>query len=192
MYALYSTSNSAELTPRSTRISRWRHLLPIRLVLQLHFRCFFTEERLCASSAPDGLSPDGRFFSHVSQLTCTYRCQLKFRLLDTVVLDKIPNPEYLALANSLAFSVAVGAPSARLTTANIQAVGRAIGPFIVSYFFSISTHAASPYSFGRHMVWVLFIGICIPSLVLAAKLDQDSQGEKDDSEEEQHELLSHY
>jgi hypothetical protein len=29
------------------------------------------------------------------------------RLLDTVVLDMIPNPEYLALANSLAFSIAV-------------------------------------------------------------------------------------
>lgn len=29
------------------------------------------------------------------------------RLLDTFVLDMIPNPEYLALANSLAFSIAV-------------------------------------------------------------------------------------
>jgi hypothetical protein len=29
------------------------------------------------------------------------------RLLDTFVLDVIPNPEYLALANSLAFSIAV-------------------------------------------------------------------------------------
>lgn len=116
MSALYSTSNSAELTPRSTRISRWRHLLPIRLVLQLHFRCFSTEKRLCASSASDGLSSDGRLFSYVSQLTSTYRCQLKSRLLDTVVLDKIPNPEYLALANSLTFSVAVSDPSARLTS----------------------------------------------------------------------------
>ena len=106
------------LIPRSTRISRWSHLLPIRLVLQLHFRCFSAEERLCSPSASDGLSPDGRLFSHVSQLTFTYRCQLKSRLLDTVVLDKIPYPEYLALANSLTFSVAVSDSSARPTSAD--------------------------------------------------------------------------
>jgi hypothetical protein len=63
---------------------------------------------------------------------------------------------------------------------------------MVSYFFSISTHAASPYSIGRHIVWVLFIGMCIPNLVLAAKLDKDKLDTKEDSEEEErHELLSH-
>jgi hypothetical protein len=40
-------------------------------------------------------------------LTLTERCQLTTSLLDTIVLDKIPNPEYLALANSLTFSIAV-------------------------------------------------------------------------------------
>jgi len=61
---------------------------------------------------------------------------------------------------------------------------------MVSYFFAISTHAASPYSIGRHIVWALFIGICIPSLVLAAKIDKPQQ-EKEDAEEERHELLTH-
>ena len=107
----------------------------------------------------------------------------------------IPNPEYLALANSLAFSIAVSSIFKSETEvrngANDKAVGRAVGPFMVSYFFSISTHAASPYSIGRHIVWVLFIGICIPSLVLAAKLNKDKPDIKQDSEEERHELLSH-
>jgi hypothetical protein len=79
-----------------------------------------------------------------------------------------------------------------LHRADDKAVGRAVGPFMVSYFFSISTHAASPYSIGRHIVWVLFVGMCIPSLVLAAKLDKDKPDIKEDSEEEErHELLSH-
>jgi len=106
-------SDWTQLIPRFTRISRWSHLLPIRLVLQLHLRCFSTEKRLCAFSASDGLSPDGRFFSHVSLLFPWSPTWLMSRLLDTVVLDKIPNPEYLALANSLAFSVAVSDSSAR-------------------------------------------------------------------------------
>lgn len=113
------------------------------------------------------------------------------RLLDTFVLDMIPNPEYLALANSLAFSIAVSLVPNSCNRANGKAVGRAVGPFMVSYFFSISTHAASPYSIGRHIVWVLFVGMCIPSLVLAAKLDKDKPDTKEDSEEERHELLSH-
>jgi len=117
---------------------------------------------------------------------------LMCRLLDTFVLDVIPNPEYLALANSLAFSIAVSPDRMSCDRANDKAVGRAVGPFMVSYFFSISTHAASPYSIARHIVWVLFIGMCIPSLVLAAKLDKDKPDIKDDSEEEErHELLSH-
>jgi hypothetical protein len=79
-----------------------------------------------------------------------------------------------------------------LHRADDKAVGRAVGPFMVSYFFSISTHAASPYSIGRHIVWVLFVGMCIPSLVLATKLDKDKPDIKEDSEEEErHELLSH-
>jgi hypothetical protein len=114
------------------------------------------------------------------------------RLLDTIVLDKIPNPEYLALANSLTFSIAVSYCLLRFLVTDKQAVGRAIGPFMVSYFFSLSTHAGSPYSIGRHIVWAVFIGICIPSLVLAARLDKDNQSSKEDSEEERHELMSHY
>jgi hypothetical protein len=47
-------------------------------------------------------------FSATSVLSTTVRLTLIGRLLDTFVLDVIPNPEYLALANSLAFSIAVG------------------------------------------------------------------------------------
>jgi hypothetical protein len=61
---------------------------------------------------------------------------------------------------------------------------------MVSYFFSLSTHAASPYSLGRHIVWVLFIGICAPSLVLAAKLDKEKQGDKVERDDERYERWS--
>jgi hypothetical protein len=130
-------------------------------------------------------------FSATSVLATSSGLMLIDRLLDTFVLDMIPNPEYLALANSLAFSIAVSLNNILCNIADDKAVGRAVGPFMVSYFFSLSTHAASPYSIGRHIVWVLFIGMCIPSLVLAAKLDKDKPDTKEDSEEERHELLSH-
>jgi len=46
-------------------------------------------------------------FSATLVIPTTSRVTLIRRLLDTFVLDMIPNPEYLALANSLAFSIAV-------------------------------------------------------------------------------------
>lgn len=74
-----------------------------------------------------------------------------------------------------------------------QAVGRAVGPFIISWLFSLSTHAASPYSFGRHVVWLLFIALCMPSVWLASKMDQADSNHKQehgpDEEEERHELM---
>lgn len=119
------------------------------------------------------------------------------RLLDTVVLDMIPNPEYLALANSLTFSIAVSPPQPPILSAanrmcvdDSKAIGRAIGPFIISYLFSLSTHASSPFSFGRHIVWVLFIGICLPSVWLAGKMGDNDKGNKEEADEEEtHELM---
>jgi len=46
-------------------------------------------------------------FSATQVIHYVHRTMLITRLLDTFVLDMIPNPEYLALANSLAFSIAV-------------------------------------------------------------------------------------
>lgn len=49
---------------------------------------------------------------HLLPISCDLRNEAdETSLLDTVVLDMIPNPEYLALANSLTFSIAVGLQS---------------------------------------------------------------------------------
>ncbi|RSH81462.1 hypothetical protein EHS25_006819 [Saitozyma podzolica] len=100
-------------------------------------------------------------------------------MLDAMVLDSIPGPEHLALANSLTFSVA--------------AVGRAIGPFIISWFFSLSTSFSSPWSPGRQLVWIVFILLCLPSIYLAYRMEADrppSQGTDDEEDnEERHELI---
>ncbi|GFZ52020.1 hypothetical protein JCM24511_09792 [Saitozyma sp. JCM 24511] len=100
-------------------------------------------------------------------------------MLDTMVLDSIPGPEHLALANSLTFSVA--------------AVGRAIGPFIISWSFSLSTSFSSPWSPGRQLVWIVFILLCLPSIYLAHRMEADrppGQGSDDEEDdEERHELI---
>ncbi|XAO26623.1 hypothetical protein I312_105461 [Cryptococcus bacillisporus CA1280] len=97
--------------------------------------------------------------------------------LDTITLDAIPGPEYLATANSLGFS--------------ISAAGRAIGPFIISWFFSIST-GFSPYSPGMQLVWIVMVLLTVPSLVLAYQLggEERHQGKSEHGyEEEQYELI---
>lgn len=97
--------------------------------------------------------------------------------LDTITLDAIPSPEYLATANSLGFS--------------ISAAGRAIGPFIISWFFSIST-GFSPYSPGMQLVWIVMVLLTVPSLVLAYQLggEECHQGKSEHGyEEEQYELI---
>ncbi|WWC66835.1 uncharacterized protein I206_100742 [Kwoniella pini CBS 10737] len=100
--------------------------------------------------------------------------------LDTLILDSIPGPEHLASANAISFSVA--------------AIGRAVGPFIISWFFSLSTRFPSPFSPGRHMVWIIFVILCIPSLYLANRLlsdiDHTSGKEETSNEEERYELMS--
>ncbi|WVQ76195.1 hypothetical protein IAR50_005857 [Cryptococcus sp. DSM 104548] len=103
-------------------------------------------------------------------------------LLDTITLDAIPGPEYLASANSLGFSM--------------SAVGRAIGPFIVSYFFALSTRF-SPQSVGGQIVWIVLVLLCVPALVLAWKVgDGDAGGERThgygegEEEEEEMELMA--
>ncbi|WVR03616.1 hypothetical protein IAU60_000608 [Kwoniella sp. DSM 27419] len=99
--------------------------------------------------------------------------------LDTLVLDFIPGPEHLASANAITFSVA--------------AIGRCLGPFIISYFFSLSTHFTSPFSPGRQLVWFIFILMSLPSVVLAHRLLSDGSGEKEapGMEEERYELIGH-
>ncbi|WVF66037.1 hypothetical protein IAT40_000775 [Kwoniella sp. CBS 6097] len=97
--------------------------------------------------------------------------------LDTLVLDFIPGPEHLASANAITFSVA--------------AIGRTFGPFVISYFFSLSTHFASPFSPGRQLVWLIFILISIPSVILAHQLlDEGPNKEAKEHEEERYELIS--
>ncbi|TXT16068.1 hypothetical protein VHUM_00571 [Vanrija humicola] len=94
-------------------------------------------------------------------------------LLDTIVLDTIPDSSLLALANSLTFSTA--------------AVCRSVGVFAVSSFFSFSTTAQSPYSLKRQLVWVVFVALCLPSLWFARRVVVGTKPEVND--EEQHELL---
>jgi len=96
-------------------------------------------------------------------------------ILDAMMMDTIPGPEYLAMANSITFSMA--------------AVGRAVGPFIVSFFFSLSTAFASPLSLGRQLVWIVFILISLPPIYLAGRVREDANGTKE-TEDETHELLA--
>ncbi|CAD6578555.1 MAG: hypothetical protein TREMPRED_002215 [Tremellales sp. Tagirdzhanova-0007] len=98
-------------------------------------------------------------------------------MLDTVILDAIPGPEHLASANSITFSAA--------------GIGRAIGPFIVSSAFSLSGTFASPFSFGRQLVWIVFAVMSMPPIYLAYRMQADTMVEhaKEDSSEERHELL---
>ncbi|KAK8845553.1 hypothetical protein IAR55_006268 [Kwoniella newhampshirensis] len=97
--------------------------------------------------------------------------------LDTLVIDAIPGPEHLASANSITFSVA--------------AVGRSVGPFVTSWFFSLSTRFNSAYSPGRQLVWVIFILISAPSIILAYRLGDQVNSNKEEhvDEEERYELM---
>ncbi|KAL7418720.1 hypothetical protein Q5752_006403 [Cryptotrichosporon argae] len=96
-------------------------------------------------------------------------------MLDTIVLDAIPSSDYLAMANSITFSAA--------------ATGRAVGPMVVSYFFSVSTTYPSPLSAGRQIVWVVFILMCLPSIYLAGSLS-DVRSKEGDDRDERVELLA--
>ncbi|ORY34238.1 major facilitator superfamily domain-containing protein [Naematelia encephala] len=95
-------------------------------------------------------------------------------MLDSIVMDAIPGPEHLAMANSLTFSTA--------------AIGRALGPFIISWIFSVSTTFASPYSLGRQIVWIIMALLSLPSIWLAFRLQDTSEGDSKESEET-HELM---
>ncbi|WWC85817.1 uncharacterized protein L201_000684 [Kwoniella dendrophila CBS 6074] len=104
--------------------------------------------------------------------------------LDTMMQDSIPGPEHLASANAITFSVA--------------ATGRAIGPFIVSWFFSLSTRFESPFSPGRHLVWIVFVLVCLPSFYFANRLLNAVSGSENGKEgnqfleEERIELINHH
>jgi hypothetical protein len=100
-------------------------------------------------------------------------------LLDTIVLDAIPGPEYLAMANSVTFSMA--------------AVGRAIGPFIVSGFFSFATTSTSALSPRRQLVWLVFMLVCTPSIYFGERVVFDIVGPEAHAKgewDEEHELLT--
>ncbi|WVQ78021.1 hypothetical protein IAT38_000102 [Cryptococcus sp. DSM 104549] len=96
--------------------------------------------------------------------------------LDVLIMDAIPGPEHLASANSLTFSIA--------------AFCRAIGPFLVSAFFSLSTTFSSPFNPGRQLVWAMLVLLAVPALVLAWKMEDDIGGkEREGHEEERFELM---
>lgn len=96
-------------------------------------------------------------------------------LLDTIVLDAIPSPEYLAMANSITFS--------------ISGVGRAVGPFIVSSFFAFSMTADSAMSVKRQLVWLVMVLICLPTVYVAQRMVNSESVGAAMSDEENHELL---
>jgi hypothetical protein len=89
-------------------------------------------------------------------------------LLDAIVLDAIPGPEYLAMANSITFSIA--------------GVGRAVGPFIVSSVFALSTSAPTAFSLRRQLVWLVFALVSLPSVYVARRLDTPAQSDEEKSE----------
>lgn len=103
-------------------------------------------------------------------------------LLDTVVLDSIPGPEHLAMANSITFSFA--------------STCRAMGPFLIrcaglnvpkltsSWCFAVSTRFSFP---GRLFVWIIFFILSTPSVWLARNARVE---ETERDTEERHELLS--
>lgn len=71
-----------------------------------------------------------------------------------------------------------------------QAVGRAVGPLIVSAFFSLSTMAQSAHDLKRQLVWVVFVLVCVPSLWIAQKVVEDiAAAATAADEEERQELL---
>ncbi|ODN96307.1 hypothetical protein I350_08329 [Cryptococcus amylolentus CBS 6273] len=103
-------------------------------------------------------------------------------LLDTITLDAIPGPGYLASANSLGFSM--------------SAVGRATGPFIVSYFFALSTRFPPPqHPIGGQIVWIVLVLLCVPAMGLAwvvGNADTSGEGHAGEGsmrEEEEMELM---
>lgn len=50
----------------------------------------------------------------------------------------------------------------------MAALGRALGPFVVSYFFSLSTHFEMTNPM-RQLVWIVFVLLNLPGLYLANK-----------------------
>ncbi|KAI9635727.1 major facilitator superfamily domain-containing protein [Dioszegia hungarica] len=100
-----------------------------------------------------GLMSMQMLIRRVGDFSCT--------LLDTIIFETIPSPSLLVVANSLTFS--------------IGAIGRAIGPFIISYFFSISTHFASDHP-ARQAVWVIFALLGLPGAWLAWNMRNGTGG----------------
>lgn len=78
----------------------------------------------------DGFTKDRRLCFNVCGVLPFVSLITDARLLDTVVLDAIPGPEHLAMANSLTFSMAVSHPTGGLVLTH-QSIARAIGPFII-------------------------------------------------------------
>lgn len=77
-------------------------------------------------------------------------------LLDAIVLDAIPGPEYLAMANSITFST--------------SGVGRAVGPFVVSSFFALSTTSDTALSVKRQLVWLVMAVLSLPTVYIAQRI----------------------
>lgn len=122
-------------------------------------------------------------------------------MLDTIIFETIPSPSLLVMANSLTFSIGVSRALSRtlcpLVSAKApQGLGRAIGPFVISYVFSLSTHFASSHPL-RQLVWVVFAGIGLPGVWLAWEIVSRGRGheslkgkEGEGEEEERVELIS--
>lgn len=80
-------------------------------------------------------------------------------LLDTMVLDSIPSPDYLNTANSAAFSIA--------------ALCRALGPFILGWLFGVSS--TFDFFLPRQLVWIAYLAICAFPIMAARKMDITSE-----------------
>lgn len=127
-------------------------------------------------SLPAGSLSGGACLAMGIQMLMRRTGDLAATLLDAIVLDAIPGPEYLAMANSITFSV--------------SGIGRAVGPFIISSFFALSTRSEAALSFQRQLVWFVFILICLPCVYLAQRIVNSEAGSDSVVDEEQHELLN--
>ena len=126
-------------------------------------------------------------------------------MLDVIVLDAIPRPEYLAMANSITFSVAVSTPSMLMATDRVRQLDELwvllwsgmllldtdqTSPTPLSWFFSLSATFLSPASPGRQLVWIVFALMSLPSIYLAYRIQGNAMEDgREGSEEERYELI---
>jgi hypothetical protein len=108
----------------------------------------------------------------------------------------IPNPEYLALANSLTFSIAVSSPASlpiepRTYTEDTGGRSRYRTIYRQLLLLPIDTRFIPRFSRSTYRLVPVYRHL-YTSLVIATKMTKNEQsGKEDNEEEERHELMRH-